>query len=99
MTIYTLGIWRVKPGSEEDFVAAWQQLAENTKADYPNASAVLLQDSEDRSMFVSSGPWESQAQVEEWRASLAFTRGVAAILPSLEAFEPHSMDAVVVLPP
>ena len=27
MSVYTLGIWLVKPGHEEDFVKAWKDMA------------------------------------------------------------------------
>jgi quinol monooxygenase YgiN len=95
MAVYTLGLWRVKPGCEERFVAAWRAMADRTKADFPDASAVLLRDREAPNLFVSSGPWESLDQVGQWRASPAFTEGVAAIRELLDGFEPHTMDPVV----
>lgn len=95
MTVHTLGIWRVRPGHEEAFVQAWRAMAEQTKASFPEASAQLLQDRDTPTLFVSSGPWESPEQVQEWRSSAAFTDGVAAIKASLEGFEPHTMDPVV----
>ncbi|MGA9715844.1 MAG: antibiotic biosynthesis monooxygenase family protein [Aeromicrobium sp.] len=95
MAVYTLGIWRVKPGHEEDFVAAWKQLADGTRADLPQATATLLRDREDPSLFVSSGPWESVEQVNEWRSSPVFTGSLAVIREHIEDFEPHTMDLAV----
>ncbi|MGA8988295.1 putative quinol monooxygenase [Aeromicrobium sp.] len=95
MAVYTLGIWRVKTGHENDFVAAWKKLADRTRADLPQATATLLRDREDPSLFVSSGPWESVEQVDAWRSSSAFTSSIAAIREHVEDFEPHTMDLAV----
>lgn len=92
MTVYTLGVWRVRPGHEDAFVAAWRGLADRTKADFPAASAVLLRDRQVPGMFISSGPWESEKQVSQWRASPAFIESLTELREHLESFEPHSMD-------
>lgn len=95
MTIYTLGLWRVKEDHEEAFVAAWGALADRTKVDFPDASATLLRDQDDPRLFVSSGPWESAERVAAWRSSAAFTESVAAIREHLDSFEPHTMDLTI----
>ena len=97
MTVYTLAHWRTEPGHEEQFVAAWQALADRTKALFPGASAVLLRDRDDPSLFVSFGPWESPEVVAEWRSSTAFVEGVAGIREHLATFEPHTMDVRLVV--
>jgi heme-degrading monooxygenase HmoA len=99
MAVYTLGIWTVKPGREEEFIAAWHDMASRTKADFPGASAVLLRDREKPNQFVSSGPWDSLEQAQAWRASAAFRDGVAKIREYLDGFEPHTMDPVVTIVP
>ncbi len=95
MSIYTLGLWRVKAGHEDPFVAAWRSLADRTKVDFPEASATLLRDQDDPRLFVSSGPWASAERVAEWRSSAAFTESVSAIREHLDSFEPHTMDLTV----
>jgi|SRR3954451_1929447 len=97
MAVYTVGIWRVKPGEEDAFVSAWRDLATATANDYPGATAVLLRDRETSNLFISAGPWTSLDQIEDWRASATFTSGVGAIRPHLESFEPHTMDPVVTI--
>jgi hypothetical protein len=42
MSVYTLGVWTVTDGREEDFVRAWQELADRTKAEFPDETATLL---------------------------------------------------------
>ena len=86
--IYTVGIWTVKAGREDEFVAAWRAMGEATTAEFPAAHGRLLRDVENPSRFVSFGPWESMEEVEAWRASAPFKEGVARIRDLLDAFEP-----------
>ncbi|NKX53991.1 antibiotic biosynthesis monooxygenase family protein [Arthrobacter mobilis] len=95
MSVYTLGIWLVKPGREEDFVQAWQELARRTLEEFPGARAVLLHDRDVPNRFISTGPWDSVEQVGQWRQSRAFTEGTAAMQDLLERFEPHTLDEAV----
>jgi heme-degrading monooxygenase HmoA len=95
MAVYTLGLWRARSGQEDGFIAAWEGMARATKASFPTASAVLLRDRDDPKLFISFGPWESLEEIDEWRASRAFTDGVGDIRSHLEGFEPHTMDVVV----
>ncbi|HLM07421.1 MAG TPA: antibiotic biosynthesis monooxygenase family protein [Blastococcus sp.] len=99
MAVYTLGIWTVRPGAEDDFVAAWREMANNTTADFPSATAMLLHDRDRPNLFISYGPWRSLAEIESWRGSAVFRDGVARIRASLESFEPHTMDPVVTIDP
>jgi quinol monooxygenase YgiN len=92
MSLYTAGLWRAKPGHEEDFVAAWQAMAARTAAEFPGAHAELLRDRTDPALFLSVGPWADQDEVDRWRSSETFRRGIAAIRPHLDSFEPHTMD-------
>lgn len=95
--VNTLGIWKVTPGHEEDFVSAWEDLARRTESDFPGASAVLLRDRDRRNLFISTGPWQSIEQVERWRDSQTFREGVSRIREFLDEFEPHTMDRVVTI--
>jgi quinol monooxygenase YgiN len=92
VSVYTLGIWLVHPGRENDFVQAWRDLARRTQEDYPNAKAVLMHDHDVRNRFVSTGPWESLEQIEQWRSSATFTQGVEAMRELLEHFEARTLD-------
>jgi len=89
-----MGIWVTKDGAAAAFVAAWNQLAADTASDFPGATAVLLRDRDDPNRFVSVGPWESAEQIDAWRASDAFQRGVGRIRETLESFTPATLDVV-----
>jgi heme-degrading monooxygenase HmoA len=92
--IYTVGIWTVKTGQEEEFVAAWRAMGEATIRELPAARGTLLRDVADPRRFVSFGPWESLEMVETWRASDAFQSGVARIREVLDAFEPGTYEVI-----
>jgi heme-degrading monooxygenase HmoA len=95
MSVFTLGIWTVREGHGEDFVRAWRDLAEQTKEDFPDATATLLRDRDQPNRFVSFGPWESLDQIEDWRGSKTFEDGVGRIRELLESFAPSTLDVAV----
>lgn len=92
MSVYTLAIWLVKAGRENDFVQAWRDMARRTQEDYPGTTAVLMHDRDVPNRFISTGPWDSLEQIEQWRASAAFTQGLDAMHEMVEHFEPHTLD-------
>ncbi len=96
VSIYTLGIWTVKPGREEEFIQAWRDMATKTQSEF-GPPATLLRDRDNPHRFISSGPWESLEQIQAWRASTTFNDGVGRIRELLDNFEPRTMDETVVI--
>lgn len=92
MSVYTLGIWLVHPGRENDFVQAWRDLARKTQEDFPHANAVLMHDRDVPNRFISTGPWESIEQIEQWRTSMMYKQALESMHGLLEHFEPHTLD-------
>jgi heme-degrading monooxygenase HmoA len=92
VSVYTLGIWLIKPGHEDDFVKTWQDIAVRTQKDFPEARAVLMRDRDVPNRFISTGPWESLDQIERWRASATFTEGIQSIREIVEHYQPHTLD-------
>lgn len=92
VSVYTLGIWLVHPGRENDFVQAWRDLARKTQEDFPNAKAVLMHDRDVRNRFISTGPWESLEQIEQWRASAMYEQMFQPLRELLEHFEARTLD-------
>lgn len=93
--IYTVGIWTVKAGREEEFVAAWRAMGEATIGEFPAAHGRLLRDIDNPGRFVSFGPWNSLETVDAWRASTPFKEGGARIRELLDAFEPGTYEMSV----
>jgi len=93
--LYTMGDWFVKPGREDEFVAAWRDLAEWTALEIgPEARAMLLRDRNDPSRFTSFGPWDDEDRITAWRESEGFGTRIERIRPLIERFEPHTLDAI-----
>jgi heme-degrading monooxygenase HmoA len=93
--IYTLGIWTVKPGMEQQFIDTWSEFATWSKSSFAGAmSVVLLQDRENPRRFISVGPWRSSEDIAQWRGSEGFKSRVKTLQPMLERFEPGSFTAV-----
>jgi quinol monooxygenase YgiN len=87
--LYTCGIWIVKPGREDEFVAAWEELARWTAEHIPGAGwATLVQQEDQPNRFLTFGPWESVEAIDAWRASEGFQDGVKRIRALLEDFQP-----------
>jgi heme-degrading monooxygenase HmoA len=90
-----MGVWRVKPGRDEDFVNAWDELARWTVESGFDSTGTLLRDRSQPGRFVSFGPWPSVEAVEEWRASPGFAERLGALRNTLEGFEPGTYDVVL----
>ncbi len=67
---YTLAMWRVKEGREEEFVDAWKgELAEFfLSLANPPETGTLIRSVEDPQLFYSFGPWRTLDDVREMRS-------------------------------
>jgi heme-degrading monooxygenase HmoA len=68
-SIYTLGVWRVKPEHEADFITAWKALGAlfNQLSAPPTGKGTLIQSLTEPTLFYSFGPWPSLEAVQEMR--------------------------------
>jgi heme-degrading monooxygenase HmoA len=91
--LYTYSVWIVRPGREEEFVAAWRELAEWTTA---NAAGVgparLLQDERQPTRFISLAPWDSRRAIAAWRALPGYGERIARLRGLVETFTPAELD-------
>jgi hypothetical protein len=68
--VYTLGVWKVHPGKEEEFVAAWKALGEVfSKLPHPPGTGTLIQGVSDPQLFYSFGPWTRMQHIDEMRGN------------------------------
>jgi heme-degrading monooxygenase HmoA len=67
--VYTLGVWRVKPGYEEEFIAAWKTLGAifSQLPAPPIGKGTLLQSMTEPTLFYSFGPWRSLEDIQSMR--------------------------------
>ena len=85
--IYTHGMWHVKEGREEEFVAAWQAFAQ-MGMDIAGAQGVrLIQDLDRKNIFFSFGGWDTVEKVQAFREDQAFQAAVDKMSEMLDRFE------------
>ena len=85
---FTCGIWTVRDGSEEEFVARWTALVNSAEGLPGSESFLLIQDRADAHRVISFGAWDGWASAE-WRASEAFADAMRACRELCEDFRPN----------
>ena len=67
---YTLAMWRVKGGREEEFVDAWRRELAEFFLSLPNppGTGTLIRSVEDPQLFYSFGPWRNLEDVRKMRS-------------------------------
>jgi hypothetical protein len=90
-TIWTHGIWTVKPGREDEFVAGWRELVP-IGVGLGSGDPQLLRDREHPNVFRSFGPWPDLETVGRFRAEIESRIGEMNDL--LERFETFTLDEV-----
>lgn len=76
---YASGNWHVAKGKEKEFVERWTEFLQWTRKDHPGLqNAMLLQDAEDKSHFVSASEWDSADAREAWKKSPQFAEKFGA---------------------
>jgi heme-degrading monooxygenase HmoA len=72
---YVSGDWRVRAGSEDEFVARWLAFTGWSQTNAPGAeSFVLIRDMEQPRHFLSVGTWANLESVLAWRDTPEFAR-------------------------
>ena len=78
--VYTLGVWRVKPGKEDAFIEAWKALGKIFgQLPQPPGKGILLQSLTDPLLFYSYGPWNSLADIQAMRNNPDAQEGINQI--------------------
>ena len=66
---YTLAMYRVRAGKEENFMEAWRSLAQTfCSLPEPPLWGTLVRSASDPSLFYSFGPWKDAVHVSAMRA-------------------------------
>ncbi|MBX3001640.1 MAG: antibiotic biosynthesis monooxygenase [Caldilineaceae bacterium] len=67
---YIHAMWRVQPGREEEFIAAWQELSNAfSSLEKKPLWGSLLQSLTEPTLFFSFGPWQRLPDIEAMRAN------------------------------
>ncbi|MDG6256773.1 MAG: antibiotic biosynthesis monooxygenase [Methanomicrobiaceae archaeon] len=92
---FTVGLWTVKSGKEEEFVKKWQEFARwSLDAMEGGSWAYLVQDREQKNRFVSFGPWDSLETIAAWRQTTEFKSAIAEFRGLCEEVTPGTMQEV-----
>ena len=88
---YSSGEWKVRAGSEEEFVQRWTTIIEWSLENASGAgSFVLVRSTEDPTRFLSLGSWESQQAQQAWREMPRHQELLEQCLELCEEFDTHS---------
>jgi heme-degrading monooxygenase HmoA len=90
--VYTTGTWQPNPGSEEAFVAAWEQFAAWASG-MPGAGTLrLARDLKEPGRFVSFGAWDDIEHVRAWKSAPEFRERMARVLQHVGEFHPSELE-------
>lgn len=94
--VYTLGVWRVKPGREAEFIAAWRELGRMFAQlpQSPSGKGTLVQSLTDSTLFYSFGPWKRLEDVEVMRANPRAPEGIRDLVALCTEATPGSFRVV-----
>jgi heme-degrading monooxygenase HmoA len=86
--IWTHGVWTVKPGREDEFVAAWQAMALGAMEElHPREAPYLLRDREQPHVFRSFGYWDEAEEIERFRSFIQpHLQRIRELTDSIEVF-------------
>jgi heme-degrading monooxygenase HmoA len=91
---YTLTVWQVRPGLEDEFVRRWSEWIEWSHRQGLQADARLLRDVDTPGRFVSFGPWVTLQAVRSWRSQQGYQERVERLQEVLESFQAETLELV-----
>ena len=99
--VYTLGMWRVKPGNQARLVAVWKEMGASVEglAHPPTGQGILVQNVQDETLFYSFGPWRSVEDVQAMRAYPGAAAKMAELIALCDEAMPGTYRVVAKSPP
>lgn len=97
--VYTLGVWHVYEGQQQEFINAWKELGEifGSLPD-PPGKGILIQSTSDSTLFYSFGPWYSLEAIEAMRNDHRAQEGIRKLIVLCTESTPGSFHVVAVSP-
>jgi heme-degrading monooxygenase HmoA len=91
---YTSGLWKVKSGEEEAFVAAWTDFV-TWASGFPGSGTFrLVRDVDQPDRYQSFAPWESFEAQQAWKQEPEFPERIGRVRSHCEGFEPFVLELV-----
>ena len=89
---YSSGVWTVKPGEEDAFVADWKEFV-SWAAELPGSGTFrLLRDADQPNRFVSFGSWEEIDAQNAWTQHPEFAERLGRVRAHCDEFTPSSYE-------
>lgn len=96
---YTLGVWQVKPGAEEAFVATWKELGVLFMSlPQPPGPGTLVQSVDQPQLFYSFGPWPSFEAVQAMRADSCTPDAIKELSALCSEAKPGTFRVIATVP-
>jgi heme-degrading monooxygenase HmoA len=91
---YTSGVWLVKEGEEDDFVADWREFAVWARTMPGCGTLMLVRDLDEPSRFMSFAPWESFETQRAWKETDEFRERMTRVRRHVDDFTPRTYESV-----
>jgi heme-degrading monooxygenase HmoA len=91
---YTSGLWSVKPGEEDAFVAEWESFVTWASTMDGSGTFRLVRNLERPSQYMSFAPWSSFEAQQTWKALPEFRERIGRVRAYCEDFEPLVYELV-----
>jgi hypothetical protein len=97
--VYTLGVWYVHEGQQQEFINAWKELGTifGSLSD-PPGKGILIQSTSDSTLFYSFGPWNSLEAIEAMRDDHRAQEGIRKLIDLCTEATPGSFHVVAESP-
>ena len=89
---YTSGLWTVKSGEEEAFVAAWTDFVGWARGFTGSGTFRLVRDVDAPGRYQSFAPWESFEAQEAWKQEPEFPERIGRVRSHCEDFQPFVLE-------
>ena len=97
--VYTLGIWKVKPAHEAEFIAAWEALSQIfLSLPHPPGTGTLIQSVSNPGVFCSFGPWKRVEDIQEMRSDPRAQDGIQKLIEMCTEATPGTFRVVAEVP-
>src|SRR5205809_1059 len=91
---YTSGLWLVKTGEENAFVAEWTSFV-TWASNMPGSGTFrLVRDLDDPRRYQSFAPWESFEAQHAWKELPEFRERIMRVRSHCEDFQPSTLELV-----
>ena len=91
---YTSGLWTVKAGEEDAFVADWSEFVSWASEQPGSGTFRLVRDTDDPTKFMSFAAWESFEAQNAWKQSPEFRERIGRVIAHCEDFQPLVYELV-----